>query len=187
MQFHVLSFEGPDGYARAGGLASRVKGLTAALSELGFETHLWFVGDPQLPGHEVRGSLHLHRWCQWISSFHRGGVYDGEEGKQRDYAASLPPHLWKQALRAHLERGAHAARTRSPSTGISGEDYAVPGQNAIVLQTADPREFIGLFGRLRAKPGDEEALRRAGQRTSRSYAWREVLRRNLFPRLELAR
>lgn len=411
MQFHVLSFEGPDAYARAGGLASRVEGLTAALSELGFETHLWFVGDPKLPGHEVRGLLHLHRWCQWISAFHPGGVYDGEEGKHRDYAASLPAHLWQHALRDHLARGGNAvvlaeewqtvdallhldaklrlegARERvsllwnanntfgferidwgrlgraatlttvsrymkhlmrdhgadaiaipnglapdafdAPDeegvselqrrfrdrtvlvkmarfdpdkrwllavetvaelkcqgwrpllvarggsephgaevlgaaraaglrvgerraahvgvrgllealdgladvdvvqlhsyvdpearrtlfrgadavlansghepfglvgleamaagglacTGISGEDYAVPGQNAIVLQTADPREFIGLFGRLRAKPGEEDAVRRAGQRTSRGYAWAEVLRRNLLPRLELA-
>ncbi len=412
MQFHVLSFEGPDGYARAGGLASRVEGLTAALSELGFETHLWFVGDPKLPAHEVRGLLHLHRWCQWISRFHPGGVYDGEEGKQRDYSGSLPPQLWQHALREHLERGGHAvvlaeewqtadallhldallrregARERvsllwnanntfgferidwdrlgraatlttvsrymkhlmrelgvdalaipnglSPDafdapdaegvaelqrrfrdrtvlvkmarfdpdkrwllavetvtelkrqgwrpllvarggrephgaevlgacagaglrvgertasragvrglleslhglgdvdvvqlhshvdpearrtlfrgadavlansghepfglvgleamaagglacTGISGEDYAVPGQNALVLQTSDPREFIGLYGRLRAKPGEEEGVRRAGQRTSRGYAWAEVLRRNLLPRLELAR
>jgi glycosyltransferase involved in cell wall biosynthesis len=412
MQFHVLSFEGPDGYARAGGLASRVEGLTTALSGLGFETHLWFVGDPRLPGHEVRGLLHLHRWCQWISAFHPGGVYDGEEGKHRDYAASLPPHLWDHVLRAHLARGGNAvvlaeewqtvdallhldaklrgegARERvsllwnanntfgfdripwdplsraatlttvsrymkhlmrdlgvdalaipnglapdafdAPDaegvaelrrrfrdrtvlvkmarfdpdkrwllavetvaelkgqgwrpllvarggsephgaevlgaaraaglrvgerraaragvrgllealddlgdvdvvqlhsyvdpearrtlfrgadvvlanshhepfglvgleamaagglacTGISGEDYAVPGQNAIVLQTADPREFIGLFGRLRARPGEEDAVRRAGQRTSLGYAWAEVLRRNLLPRLELAR
>jgi hypothetical protein len=56
-----------------------------------------------------------------------------------------------------------------------------------VLQTGDPREFIGLFRRLRAKPAEEEALRRAGQRTSRAYAWAEVLRRNLLPTLELAR
>ena len=40
MQFHVLSFEGPDPYSRAGDLASRVEGLTEALAELGFETHL---------------------------------------------------------------------------------------------------------------------------------------------------
>jgi len=31
-------------------------------------------------------------------------------------------------------------------TGSSGEDYAVPGYNALVLETTDPREFIGLFG-----------------------------------------
>ena len=35
-QIHILSFEGPDGYSRAGGLATRVSGLAAALSEAGF-------------------------------------------------------------------------------------------------------------------------------------------------------
>lgn len=100
MQFHVLSFEGPDGYARAGGIASRIDGLTLALGELGFETHLWFVGDPSLPGHEVRGALHLHRWCQWISRHHPGGVYDGEEGKRDDFVTSLPPALHQMLLRA---------------------------------------------------------------------------------------
>ena len=61
---YVLSFEGPDAYARAGGIASRITGLTQALAEAGFETHLWFLGNPDLPGHETRGQLHLHRWCQ---------------------------------------------------------------------------------------------------------------------------
>src|SRR5688572_9891425 len=54
MQFHLLSFEGPDEYARAGGIASRITGLSEALAAAGFETHLWFVGDPHLPGHEAR-------------------------------------------------------------------------------------------------------------------------------------
>ena len=44
--FHLLSFEGPDPYARAGGLASRVTGLSQQLAALGHETDLWFVGDP---------------------------------------------------------------------------------------------------------------------------------------------
>jgi hypothetical protein len=82
VQFHLLSFEGPDGYARAGGIASRVTGLSYALAEAGFETHLWFVGDPDLPGHETHDQLHLHRWCQWISHYHPAGVYDGEEAKR---------------------------------------------------------------------------------------------------------
>jgi len=67
------------------------------------------------------------------------------------------------------------------------DGYARAGGLASRVEGPDPREFIGLFGRLRAKPGEEEALRRAGQHTSRSYAWAEVLRRNLLPRLELAR
>jgi glycosyltransferase involved in cell wall biosynthesis len=108
VQFHMLSFEGPDQYARAGGIASRVSGLSAACAEAGFETHLWFVGDPGLPGHEMRGLLHLHRWCQWISCYHPAGVYDGEEGKQYDYAASLPPFLLHEALLSHLQHRGRA-------------------------------------------------------------------------------
>jgi len=100
MQFHILSFEGPDAYSRAGGLASRVSGLSGQLAELGQETHLWFVGDPRLPGHESRDKLHLHRWCQWISHHHPGGVYDGEHGKLNDYAESLPPYLLHQVMSA---------------------------------------------------------------------------------------
>jgi glycosyltransferase involved in cell wall biosynthesis len=108
MQFHILSFEGPDGYARAGGIASRITGLTEALAEAGFETHLWFVGDPHLLGHENRGRVLLHRWCQWISHYHPAGVYDGEEGKRADYAGSLPPFLLREVLLPHLQRGGRA-------------------------------------------------------------------------------
>lgn len=104
MQFHILSFEGPDSYARAGGIASRIEGLSGALADLGYDTHLWFVGDPHLPGHESRGPLTLHRWCQWISRYHPGGVYDGEEGKRADYAASLPPFLFTDVLVPTLTR-----------------------------------------------------------------------------------
>src|SRR5919109_5094152 len=85
MQFHILSFEGPDDYARAGGIASRVTGLVRALADAAYETHLWFVGDPARPGHESQGNLHLHRWCQWISQYHPAGVYEAEEGKRADY------------------------------------------------------------------------------------------------------
>jgi glycosyltransferase involved in cell wall biosynthesis len=410
MQFHVLSFEGPDAYARAGGLASRVHGLVEALAELDRETHLWFVGDPSLPGHETRGCLHLHRWCQWISAHHPGGVYDGEEGKCADFSGSLPPFLVGEVLADHLRGGgravvlaeewhtvgavleldrllrewglrdrvallwnanntfgferidwprlAAAARITTVSrymkhrmwslgvdplvipnglppecfeppdrtavnevrgrfrdrtvlakmarwdpdkrwlaaielvaemkrqgwrplllarggveghreevlgaawhhrlnvverswsgpgaagllaalrdvgdadvvelrshvdpdgrrvlfrgadavlansghepfglvgleamaaggvacTGCSGEDYAVPGHNALVIESGDPREFLGLFGQLRREPARARALRRAGTSTARRYAWRHVLERVMLPRVEL--
>ena len=109
MQFHILSFEGPDPYSRAGGLATRVTGLAETLAGLGFETHLWFVGDPVLPGHETRGTLHLHRWAQWVSEHHRGGVYDGEQGKRAEYARTLPPELFERWLRPQLGAGGRAA------------------------------------------------------------------------------
>ncbi len=105
IQFHLLSFEGPDPYARAGGIASRIGGLAQAIAAAGFETHLWFVGDPRLPAHERAAGVELHRWCQWISAHHPAGVYDGEEGKRRDYARSLPPQLCERHLFDHLRGG----------------------------------------------------------------------------------
>jgi len=93
--FVILSFEGPDVYSRAGGLGVRVTGLSRALALMGYTTYLFFCGDPQLPGEEdlEGGKLRLRRWCQWISAQHRGGVYDGEEGKIRDWNYSLPTSL----------------------------------------------------------------------------------------------
>ena len=93
--FVILSFEGPDAYSQAGGLGVRVKGLSRELARMGFLTYLYFCGDPDLPGAEAQegGRLQLRRWCQWISALHRGGVYDGEEGKIRDWNSSLPPSL----------------------------------------------------------------------------------------------
>lgn len=108
-QFHVLSFEGPDAYARAGGLASRISGLIEALATAGHETHLWFVGSPYSAGHESRPPLHLHRWCQWISRYHPGGVYDGEDGKHLDYSSSLPPYLLSDVLFPYLRSGDNRA------------------------------------------------------------------------------
>jgi hypothetical protein len=108
MQFHILSFEGPDPYAKAGGIASRVTGLGQALADVGYETHLWFVGDPDLPGHEIQGMLQVHRWCQWISQYHPSGVYDGEEGKRADYGALLPPFFVQQVLLPYVQQGGHA-------------------------------------------------------------------------------
>lgn len=107
LRFHILSFEGPDAYARAGGIASRISGLAQALARTQGETSLWFVGDPQRAGAEQQDGVHLRRWCQWISRHHPGGVYDGEHGKQEDYARSLPPYLLRE-LAPYLQAGGRA-------------------------------------------------------------------------------
>ena len=98
--FVLLSFEGPDEYSQAGGLGVRVKGLSRALAQLGYETHLFFCGDPDLPGDEIQegGRLHYRRWCQWISARHPAGVYDGEDEKIRDWNSSLPLSLVNQVI-----------------------------------------------------------------------------------------
>jgi len=69
-------------------------------------------------------------------------------------------------------------------TGCSGEDYAMAGQNALVLETGDPREFVSFYSRLRSNPKEASAIRRSGQSTARHYAWTEVIQRVLIPRIE---
>lgn len=98
--FVVVSFEGPDPYSQAGGLGVRVTGLVETLADMDYETHLFFIGDPGLPGEEcVRGGrLVLHRWSQWISVNCPRGVYDGEIGKVADVSASLPGYLMERIL-----------------------------------------------------------------------------------------
>ncbi len=85
----------------------RITHLAETLASLGFETHLLFIGDPNLPGRETlqEGLLTLHRWCQWISAYHPAGVYDGEEGKLHDFNASVPPFLLQHFIRPTLESG----------------------------------------------------------------------------------
>jgi hypothetical protein len=71
-------------------------------------------------------------------------------------------------------------------TGSSGEDYAVAGHNAIVLQTKAPAEAVARIERLRARPDEARALRREAVATARKYAWSSVIERNLIPQLELS-
>ena len=105
--FVVLSFEGPDPYARAGGLGVRVTELSHALADAGYPVHLLFVGDPRLPGHEScrDGHLTLHRWCQWISAYHPEGVYAGEEDKYRDFTSSTVDFVVDQIARPAIQAG----------------------------------------------------------------------------------
>ncbi|HLJ66705.1 MAG TPA: glycosyltransferase family 4 protein [Chloroflexota bacterium] len=114
-QFAIVSFEGPDQYARAGGLAVRVRDLSLALAQLGYRTHLFFLGDPALPAREEQGRLVLHRWCQPESARFPGGVYDGEWEKLRVLEESLPPVLADEIVRGAADRGA--------ITIIMGEDW----------------------------------------------------------------
>ena len=68
-------------------------------------------------------------------------------------------------------------------TGYTGEDYAMSGRNAIVLQTDDPGEFVQLFQQVRTNPDYESSMRRAGRATARQYAWPSVIKTSLAPRL----
>src|SRR3569623_524528 len=105
--FEVVSYKGSDPYSQAGGLGVRVAGLVDTLAEMDYETHLFFIGDPYLPGEEKRhdGRLILHRWSQWISANCPGGAYDGEAGKVADVSSSLPLYLVDNVLLPAIAAG----------------------------------------------------------------------------------
>lgn len=106
LQFVLLSFEGPDQYSMAGGLGMRMKELALELARMGFTTHHIFVGDPSLPAtSHPRENLTLHRWSQWVSSYHPNGVYDGEEGKLRDWDETVPGFVVEGLIRPAAEAG----------------------------------------------------------------------------------
>src|SRR5437867_3827868 len=69
--------------------------LADALVSRGYFVHHLFVGDPKLPAREEQadGRLVLERWSQWISGFHPRDVYDGEDGKWRDFSRTVPSHV----------------------------------------------------------------------------------------------
>jgi glycosyltransferase involved in cell wall biosynthesis len=69
-------------------------------------------------------------------------------------------------------------------TGGTGEDYAVPGWNALVLQSTQPEEFLTLYHRLRANPQTHQLLRRRGRSTAERYRWPQVIEGNVLPLLE---
>lgn len=106
VDFVLLSFEGPDQYAMAGGLGVRMKELALELARQGYRTHLVFVGDPHLPARESPAeNLTLHRWSQWLSAHYPGGVYDGEEAKLMDWNEQLPGYVTKNFVAPAAAQG----------------------------------------------------------------------------------
>ena len=128
----ILSFEGPDPYSMVGGLGVRVTQLSAALGDAGIATDLFFVGDPDRDGIEMRSKrVRLRRWSQWISRYHPAGVYDGEYGKVPDYASSVPPVVCADIVAPARDRGEHVL--------IIGEDWHTAP--AVIQLDADLRRW----------------------------------------------
>ena len=137
-EFVLLSFEGPDQpYSQAGGLGVRVTNLCVALARLGFQTHLFFVGDPDLPGFEEReaGLLRLNRWNQWQSRYHRGGVYDNEDWKITEYQDTIPHHVTQFVVRPAVDAGKRVV--------IIAEEWHTA---ETLARLSDSLHFLGLRG-----------------------------------------
>lgn len=59
--------------------------------------------------------------------------------------------------------------------GRTGEDYAVPLGNAVVVQSEDPRELLTSYETLRARPELVSAMRADGRATAKRFAWPRIL------------
>jgi glycosyltransferase involved in cell wall biosynthesis len=68
-------------------------------------------------------------------------------------------------------------------TGGTGEDYAIPFHNCIVIETSDPQEIEDYVMYLKAHPAEEERIRRAARKTARLFTWEEVIK-NIIQKLE---
>ncbi len=138
----LVAFEGPDRYSFVGGLATRMNDLAEALVERGYEVRHLFVGDPALPTVERRlgGHMTLERWGQWISAFHPRDVYDGEDGKWRDFSRTVPRHLVDDVIGPAAERGQR--------TVVLFEDWQTADAaigTALLLAVRERRDAASLF------------------------------------------
>jgi glycosyltransferase involved in cell wall biosynthesis len=59
--------------------------------------------------------------------------------------------------------------------GRTGEDYAVPFGNSVVIQSDDPRELISAYTTLREKPALAAQLRADGRATAKRFTWPRIL------------
>jgi len=68
--------------------------------------------------------------------------------------------------------------------GSTGEDYAVPFLNSVVLDTDDPSEIGIALDFLRLHPEVTSRIRSDAQETARSFSWENVIADNLIGKLE---
>jgi glycosyltransferase involved in cell wall biosynthesis len=59
--------------------------------------------------------------------------------------------------------------------GRTGEDYAVPYGNSVVVQTDDPRELAAHLDFLKGRPEAVTAIRAEGKATAKRFAWPRIL------------
>ena len=59
--------------------------------------------------------------------------------------------------------------------GRTGEDYAVPFGNCVVMQSDDPRELLTAHQTLRARNELAAAIRADGRATAKRFAWPRIL------------
>lgn len=68
-------------------------------------------------------------------------------------------------------------------TGATGEDYAIPFNNAMVVETSDPSEIVSYITYLLENPDAQKSMRQEARRTATNFTWEMVIR-NLVTKLE---
>jgi glycosyltransferase involved in cell wall biosynthesis len=68
-------------------------------------------------------------------------------------------------------------------TGCTGEDYAIPLENAVVLETDDPAEIVEYVSYLEDHEDEKENIRQSGKRTASHYTWDDAIS-NLVSKLD---
>ncbi|HZK48410.1 MAG TPA: glycosyltransferase, partial [Thermoleophilia bacterium] len=68
--------------------------------------------------------------------------------------------------------------------GSTGEDYAVPYLNAVVLDSDDPMEISVALEYLRMHPEVAERIRAEAQQTARSFSWSTIIEDTLLGKLK---
>jgi glycosyltransferase involved in cell wall biosynthesis len=181
--------------------------IVAAMKRVAWRPVLIARGGAEPHGAEVLAAMRAHGLKRVDRAWRTAGV-DGILEALRD----IPGDVDVVNLRSHVDpyarrllfRGSDAVLANSSHepfglvgleamaagglacTGCTGEDYALAGQNALVLETGEADEFLGLFARLRDRPERARAMRHAGRLTARRFSWNEVVERVLLPRLALA-
>jgi glycosyltransferase involved in cell wall biosynthesis len=70
-----------------------------------------------------------------------------------------------------------------PFLGSTGEDYAIPFKNSIVLETEDPWEIVSYAEFLSRHPIRNMEIRKMARSTAKLYTWKNVIQSNLLARL----
>jgi glycosyltransferase involved in cell wall biosynthesis len=68
--------------------------------------------------------------------------------------------------------------------GSTGEDYAIPYLNAVVLDSDDPAEIRIALQFLREHPDAKEQMRVEAQATARNFSWRNIIEDTLLSKLK---
>jgi glycosyltransferase involved in cell wall biosynthesis len=68
--------------------------------------------------------------------------------------------------------------------GSTGEDYAIPYLNAVVLDSEDPNEINAALQFLRTHPATQRRMRKEAVATARRYTWRSVIEDVLLSKLK---